>query len=246
MRGRLLRTIARAALVTVWLAAVPATATEPADSPWSALTPAQQAALAPLKDDWAAIDNPRRQKWVELANRMPRMPEAERARIQQRMADWARMSPAERGRARLAFQQSREFSPEERQARWEAYRALPDDERQRLAQQARPAPKVDARAPTRHEHGGDAGAASSAKRNIVTPTAAAPVRTVAPSVVQVKPGATTSPVRVTPPAPSHTQPGLPKVAATPTFVDRNTLLPKRGAQAAAMAIVPGASRQSGE
>jgi hypothetical protein len=32
--------------------------------------------------------------------------------------------------------------------------------------------------------------------------------------------------------PAHQQPGLPKVAATPGFVDRTTLLPQKGAQAA--------------
>jgi hypothetical protein len=220
--------------------------TEPSASPWSSLSPQQQLALAPLKDDWASIDNPRRQKWLELANRMPGMPAQERERIQQRMADWSRMSPADRGRARLAFQQSREFSAEERQARWQAYKALPDDERQRLAQQARPAPKAQAQAPTRSAPGTDGSVVQPAKRNLVATTSTTPMRTVAPSVVQVKPGATTSPVNLPAPTPSHTQPGLPKVAATSTFVDKKTLLPKRGAQAAAMAFAPGVQRQSGE
>jgi hypothetical protein len=217
-------------------------------APWSSLTSTQQATLAPLKDDWIQIDNARRQKWLELASRLPAMPIGERDRIQQRMADWSRMTPAERGRARLAFQQSREFSANERQARWQAYQALPDEERQRLAERSRPAPKATAAAPTvaKAAAGPSGNSSNSAKRNIVTPRVATPARTVAPSVVQAKPGATTSPVSKSMAAPSHTQPGLPKVAATPNFVDQTTLLPKRGAQAAAMAQRPGAGRQNVE
>jgi hypothetical protein len=230
----------------LWVTSPNASATEPTASPWSSLSTTQQQALAPLRDDWIGLDNARRQKWIELANRMPRMPEAERERIQQRMTDWSRMSPGERGRARLAFQQSREFSAEERQARWQAYQALPEEERQRLAQLAKPAPKAASRPATKTATATGADSQLSAKRNIVAPTANTPVRTVAPSVVQAKPGATTNPVGKPLPPPSHTQPGLPKVAATSTFVDRNTLLPKRGAQAAAMAFAPGAQRQSGE
>ena len=58
-------------------------------------------------------------------------------------------------------------------------------------------------------------------------------RPVAPSTVQAKPGATTRSIAqpVTPPL--HQQPGMPKIAATPGFVDSNTLLPQRGPQAAA-------------
>jgi len=81
-----------------------ARATEPTMAPWSSLTSTQQATLAPLKDDWIQIDNARRQKWLELASRLPAMPIGERDRIQQRMADWSRMTPAECGRARFAFQ----------------------------------------------------------------------------------------------------------------------------------------------
>ena len=73
-----------------------------------------------------------------------------------------------------------------------------------------------------------------AKRNMVQSQAAAPKRAVAPTVVQAKPGATTTSMatRVAPPA--HNQAGLPKIAATPGFVDPATLLPRRGPQGAAV------------
>jgi hypothetical protein len=52
-------------------------------------------------------------------------------------------------------------------------------------------------------------------------------------VVQAKPGVTTNPISVRPAPPLHQQPGLPKIAATPEFVDKRTLLPQRGPQGAA-------------
>ena len=42
--------------------------------PWVSLTPAQQSALAPLKKEWPAIDAARKQKWLEIAARLPSMP----------------------------------------------------------------------------------------------------------------------------------------------------------------------------
>jgi len=194
---------------------------------WSSLTPAQQQALAPLKSDWASIDEPRRQKWLDVAARFPKMPPDERRRVQERMAAWSALTPTERARARLQFQETRQIAPEERQARWQAYQALPDDERKRLAQQAKPA-NGKAAAPRASDK------ADGAKRNVVAATPAPPVRPVAPTVVQAKPGATTTTMSTKAAPPPHHQPGLPKIVATPNFVDPATLLPKRGPQGAAV------------
>jgi hypothetical protein len=221
--------LAITALAAAWLfAASAATEAPPA---WSALSRAQQEVLAPLRQDWATIDADRKQKWLEVARRFPTMPVAERQRIQERMAEWARLTPAERGRARLQFQQSRVLSPEDRQAAWEQYKALPDDQREALARSARPAPQKPAEPP----RGNDV----TAKRNIV-PASRPPavVKPVAPTVVQANPGATTSLINTRPAAPSHQQPGLPKIAATQGFVDPNTLLPRRGPQGAGVAAPP--------
>jgi hypothetical protein len=205
-------------------------AAEPAGGPsWSALSPAQQQALAPLQRDWSSIDASRKQKWLEIAARFPSMPGAERARVQQRMADWTRMTAAERTQARMQFQEVRQLPAEERQARWQAYQALPEEERKTLAQRAKPVAKpAPALAATKDPR------PDGVKRNMVETQAAPPKRAVAPTVVQAKPGATTTSMatRVAPPA--HNQAGLPKIAATPGFVDPATLLPRRGAQGAAV------------
>lgn len=211
----------------------------PVDQPptWISLSRSQQTVLAPLQRDWPSIDGPRKQKWLEVARRFPTLPEAERARIQERMAEWARMTPTERGRARLQFQESRLLSAEDRQASWEAYRALPDDERKALVQRAKKPPAKPAAPP-------DAQMADTApKRNVVSPTRQAPVKSVAPTIVQAKPGASTSLLTAKTPPPSHQQSGLPKIAATKGFVDPDTLLPQRGPQAAAVQTPPATARQ---
>jgi hypothetical protein len=192
---------------------------------WSSLTPAQRSALAPLESQWSAIDPQRKQKWIDIAGRLPNMPAEERDRIQQRMGNWAQLSAKERGQARLQYQESRQLTPQERQERWEAYQALPPEQRKDLARRSTP----QGTASKRNDN-----PAAAPKSNIVAlPSSTAPATAVAPTVVQMKPGATTTLVTRPGNPPAHQQTGLPKIAATPGFVDSTTLLPKRGPQGAA-------------
>jgi hypothetical protein len=199
---------------------------------WLALSAAQREALRPLEEDWAGIDGARKQKWLEIAARFPSMSTVERSRLQERMSEWARLTPSQRGETRANFQQAARVVPQDRQQQWEAYKALPDAERTRLATQA--AAARPSAAPT------------SAKSNIVpNPTFAATLRPVGPSVVRSGPGATTTLVSRKPSPPIHQTPGLPKVAATPVLVDQATLLPTRGPQAAPQ-FVPSTPTISGD
>jgi hypothetical protein len=200
---------------------------------WASLTPEQQQRLAPLQNEWAGIDANRKQKWIELAAKFPTLPADERTRVQARMAEWARLTPAERAGARMQFQETRHLPAEERQARWQAYKALSPEERQSLAQRAKPAAKPASGAEAASKPR-PATEISNGKRSLVAMPSSAPNRVVAPTVVQARPGATTTTMstRVAPP-PYH-QPGLPKIAATPGYVDSATLLPRRGPQGAAV------------
>lgn len=203
---------------------------------WASLTPQQKQALAPLERDWSTIDAPRKVKWLEVAARFPGMPAEERSRIQQRMAEWAHMTPAERGRARLVFQEAKQLSPEERQARWQAYQALPDDQRRALAARGKPADERAHRSAS--QPAAPLGAAQTkAAAAASQPRASGPqVKAVAPTIVQAKPGATTRLMTTPAPPPQHQQPGRPTIAARPGEVDRHTLLPRSGPQAAASAV----------
>lgn len=205
---------------------------------WSTLTPAQQSALAPLKKDWQSIDATRKQKWLEIAARLPSLPPEERQRVQQRMTEWARMTPEERGRARLQFQEARQISPQERQARWDAYLALPAEERRALADSAKTVPKA-SRTAVRSPAGEPLtppATASVQKNNIVSaPSTPAAAKSVAPTVVQAKPGASTTLISKTATPPAHAQVGQPKIAAGQDKVNRSTLLPQPKPQSAAAA-----------
>lgn len=198
---------------------------------WASLTPAQQQALAPLQREWPTIDGTRKQKWLEVASRFPRMPTDERQRVQTRMSEWARLTPTERAGARMQYQEAKRLPAEERQAKWQAYQALSPEERESLAQRAKPSAKT-ASAGEAAKPRAVAEAASGVKRNVVVSTGVAPTRVVAPTVVQAKPGATTTSIAKRASPPLHHQAGLPKIAATPGFVDPATLLPRRGPQGA--------------
>jgi hypothetical protein len=223
---------------------------QPAAPAWSQLTPVQRAALAPLEPGWAGLTPAQRAKWQQVADRLPSMPPAERERVRERMAEWAAMSPEERRRARLQFTDARlPLSAEERQARWQAYLQLDASTREALQPVGpqRPTPKA-ALAASAIERTGTAGsrtprpaagastgasaAAPLAKHNREIAFASAQALPVAPSVVQARPGATTTLMSRAPAPPPPVQAGLPRINALPGFVDARTLLPLRGAQAA--------------
>lgn len=197
------------------------------DPKWSELTPAERTALQPLQSQWAGIDTMRKQKWRDIAARYPTMTAEQKARTSSRMAEWAAMSPAQRNAARLQFEQVKQVPAPERQARWDVYQTLPTEQRDALTKQAAnraPVP-VPAR-PTDQPQ---------TKSNIVdTSRSNAKPRPVGPATVQATVGASTRPITQSPLPPRHQQAGLPKISASPGFVDRTTLLPQRGPQGAAV------------
>ena len=208
----------------------------PSRPSWASLTAQQRTALGPLERDWGTIDARRKSKWLEVAARFPAMPVADQQRVQERMAEWARMSPVERGRARLSYQESKQFSPEQKQARWEAYQALPDGARKALAERSR-LPDSSARQPGVAASG--PGAMQPKSSAVPRPPASGPLsKQVAPTLVQAKPGATTTLMTTTAAPPAHHRPGQPKIAAKPGQVDGRTLLPQSGPQAAASSPRP--------
>lgn len=206
-----------------------------AQTDWARLNPQQRSVLAPLERDWSRVSPAQQQKWLDVADRYNTLPANEKTRVQERMSEWSKLSPQDRARARLNFQEARQLGREERQQQWNAYRALPPEQRRELAERSRPAPGAPARAPR-----ASADDVATVKSNVVRAPAAPPPRPVGPTVVQRGSGATTSLVSKPTTPPLHQQAGLPKVAATPGFVDSATLLPQRGAQGAAVRA-PGAA-----
>lgn len=231
-----------------WSAAAPARPAAKAEDGirWRNLAPGQRSALKPLERDWQGIDANRKQKWLEIADRFPSIAPAEQARIQERMTAWAKMTPEQRGQVRLQFQEARRVAPQDRQAQWQAYQALPEDKRQQLAARAAPPaaaasaardPRKSVKTAVRTDK--PARDAGEPKSNIVpNPGLAAPPKPVAPTVVQAASGASTTLITKRPSPPAHQQTGLPKIAASPGYVNSSTLLPQRGPQGAATRPTP--------
>lgn len=213
------------------------------NTPWSNLSADQKIALAPLEREWSGIDAPRRSKWLEIASKYPGMPPDEQGRMQERMKEWARMTPTERGHARLSFQGAKQLAPQDRQAQWEAYQALPEANRRAFAATASgPAVATPRRPPT----SGSATASAVAASGLGTlPTfagqVAKPLRPITPTLIQGGPGATTTPISRLAAPPAHQQPGQPRIAAAPGQVDRATMLPRKGDQAAPQPVGLGSS-----
>ena len=108
---------------------------QPARPYWIELTTAQREALAPLSQDWERLDLQTKMKWVEIANRYPRMNPDEQARTQQRMREWALLTPDQRRVARDSFARIRQMNPEQRADLLRKYRELPAEKRQALVTQ---------------------------------------------------------------------------------------------------------------
>jgi len=153
---------------------------------WSELPPAQQQALAPLAAKWDTVSEVQKRKWLALSQNFPKMSAPEQAKLHSRMSEWAALSPQQRTQARLNFGETKQISPDDKKAKWEAYQALSPEEKHKLA----------------------AGAAK-------PPATAAAVKPVTPEKLATVPKAAT-----------RQESKIPRIAAAPNQVDRNTLLPQ--------------------
>lgn len=187
---------------------------------WAGLTPKQQALLAPLERDWPEISDVQRSKWLSATPTLATMSGEEIKRVHDRIRDWTMLSGSERLNARISFQVSRQLTPEQRQARWEAYQALPEEERKALAEKAMARRQALAEAPARTAK------PKVSKSAVPTPPPQVVIPTLVTStLVQAKPGATTVLIsrEVAQARKTHTAPN----GATDTIrVDPQTLLPR--------------------
>ncbi len=138
------RTIAQS---TATVASAPATtvAAQARSRPdWTELPTRQQEILRPLASSWISLSEGHKRKWLQMAKSYPALSAEEQAKMQGRMQEWVALSPQQRAQARLNFAKtnelSKELTPEEKQAKWQAYQSLSDDEKRKLAAKAPPKP----------------------------------------------------------------------------------------------------------
>lgn len=141
MAGRILRGLTLLLLLAagpLWADAGKGRITPPQPS-WSQLNPEQKRILAPLAEEWNGMEHHRRQKWLDIARRYPRLSPEEQARMQRRMQSWHAMPPEDKERARNQYREFKQLPPEKKQevkAQWERYNQLPEEEKLRLKQKS--------------------------------------------------------------------------------------------------------------
>lgn len=145
------------ALAPAWGQVPPVAAASVAKTPpalasgpqWSELSQNQQRVLAPLAASWESLEAARKRKWMAVAQTYAQLTPEEQAKLQSRMVEWAALSPRERAVARLNFSETKKLPASDRAANWDAYKALPPEDKQKFITQAASAPKSAALAPKR-------------------------------------------------------------------------------------------------
>jgi hypothetical protein len=100
---------------------------------WAELSHDQQQALRPLAQAWPSLSELHKRKWLVLSQNFVEFSPQEQHKLQQRMSDWASLTARERAQARLHFAEVQQLPGDERRAKWEAYQALSDEQRRKLA-----------------------------------------------------------------------------------------------------------------
>ena len=108
--------------------------TKPVSKPlWQELTAEQQLSLKPLAAQWNTLGQTQKRKWIAIATGYPRLAPLEQAKMHNRMTDWVGLSSSQRAQARLNFEEAKKMTPDEKTASWQAYMALPAEEKKRLS-----------------------------------------------------------------------------------------------------------------
>ena len=103
---------------------------------WTALTAQQKLALSPLAPEWDKLDEIRKKKWLEIANKYASMKPDEQVRVQERMQTWMKLTPEQRMQVRENFARSKQIKPEQKSAQWQEYQQLSEDQKTQLANEA--------------------------------------------------------------------------------------------------------------
>lgn len=100
---------------------------------WTELTTSQKLALQPLRENWRYLGDASKRKWIALSVNFNSMATAEQLKLHERMNEWVALSQQERTQARLNFTQSKQLTQSHKSATWEAYQALSQEEKAKLA-----------------------------------------------------------------------------------------------------------------
>ena len=108
---------------------------------WETLNTPQKLALYPLAERWAFMSEVQKRRWLALAQTFQTLPETEQARLHDRMMAWASLSAQQRNQARINFAATQRLGLDDKRSQWDAYQALSEEEKRRLAASARAKPQ---------------------------------------------------------------------------------------------------------
>ena len=108
-------------------------ATQTAGPTWDELNAVQKKALEPLASRWGILSELQKRRWLAIAKNFPTLPAKEQQRLHARMTEWASLSAQQRSQARLNYAVTNTLSADSKRAQWEAYQALSEEEKNRLA-----------------------------------------------------------------------------------------------------------------
>ena len=162
----------------------------PSEGPgWETLNTPQKLALYPLAERWAFLGSLQKRRWLAMAQSFASLPEEEQARLHDRMTAWASLSAQQRNQARLNFAVTNRLSPQDKRTQWDAYQALSEEEKRKLAARAGTKPQGAAPAlrPTASKRLAKVPAAINPPGNPanppkIPPAASAPARIAAPGM----------------------------------------------------------------
>ncbi len=100
---------------------------------WKDLSLQRQQALKPLQADWDSLDETRQKKWLVIADSFPSLDPAQQARAQSKMQEWVRLNPEQRRIARDSYLRAKSLNTTEKNAKWERYQQLSEEEKNKLA-----------------------------------------------------------------------------------------------------------------
>jgi len=103
---------------------------------WRDLSARQQRALQPLAPLWDTLTEPHKRKWLAISRNYGRLSAEDQTILHSRMTEWAALSNQQRIQARFNFAEVKQLPAEERKAKWEAYQALSEKEKENLAARA--------------------------------------------------------------------------------------------------------------
>jgi hypothetical protein len=163
----------------------------PAGPGWEVLDTPQKLALYPLAERWALLSEVQKRRWLALAQTFPTLPEQEQEKLHNRMTEWASLSAQQRNQARLNYADSNRLARDNKLAQWQAYQALSDEEKRKLAARAAPKPQGAATAlkPVSPRKLAQIPAASDASPNRANQPKIPPIQNLSPRVATPSPTA---------------------------------------------------------